>query len=120
MFSDGLFPQKWALQRQIERAPFLAVAIILAVAHACRPGCGAGHRILLLSLLAPLATVAVYRNAFPYHFAFILPPAMVAVAPAISPFVRRFGAVPPAALLLPAPPLLPFSPAPPLFPPPPP
>ena len=57
------------------------------------------ERVLLLSLLAPLAMVAIYRNAFPYHFAFILPPAVAAVAPAIGPAVRRFGAVPLAAIL---------------------
>lgn len=100
MFSDGLFPQLWALQRQVVFAPLLAAAILLAFTHVCKPGRDRMERVLLLLLLAPLATIAVYRNAFPYHFAFILPPAVVAVAPAIGPAVRRFGAAPLAAILV--------------------
>lgn len=100
MFSGGLFPQLWALQKQILFAPFLAAALLLAFTHACKPGRPAMERVLLLSLLAPLATIAIYRNSFPYHFVFILPPAIVAVAPAIEPAVRRFGAARLAAILL--------------------
>lgn len=100
MFAGGHFPQMWALQKQVLLAPLLATAVLLAFTYACKPGRGPMERVLLLSLLAPLATVAIYHNAFPYHFVFILPPAMVAVAPAISPVVRRFGAGPLAAVLL--------------------
>jgi hypothetical protein len=100
MFSDGLFPQMWALQAQIVLAPLLAVAILLAAVHACMPGRNLVERLLLLSLLAPLATIAIYRNAYPYHFAFILPPAMVAIAPAIDPLIRRLGIAVPAAFLV--------------------
>jgi len=100
MFGDGLFHQMWALQKQVLFAPLLAAAILLAFTHACKPGRDPMERVLLLSLLAPLATVAIYRNAFPYHFAFILPPAMVVVAPAIGPAIRRFGAILPGAILL--------------------
>jgi hypothetical protein len=56
--------------------------------------------VLSLSLLLPLCTVAVYRNAYPYHFVFILPPAVIAVAPAIGPLLRRCGMVPLGLLLL--------------------
>lgn len=100
MFGDGFFVQAWALHKQILFAPVLTAAILLAVAHACKPERSPMERTLLLMLLAPLATIAIYRNAFPYHFVFILPPAMVAIAPAIAPVVRRFGAAPLAAILL--------------------
>ena len=100
MFSDGLFPQMWALQNQIMLAPLLAITVLLASIHACLPGRSGVERILLLSLLAPLATIAIYRNAYPYHFAFILPPAMVAVAAAIDPVLRRVGVVSPGMILL--------------------
>ncbi|HWW59173.1 MAG TPA: hypothetical protein VN047_19925 [Sphingopyxis sp.] len=100
MFGDGLFLQMWALHRQILFAPLLAAAVLLAVTYACKPERDPMERTLLLLLLAPLATIAVYRNAFPYHFVFILPPAMVAIAPAIAPVVRRFGVAPLAAILL--------------------
>lgn len=100
MFTDGLFPQLWALQKQVLFAPLLAAAVLLAFFYACKPGRSAMDRVLLLSLLAPLATIAIYRNAYPYHFVFILPPAVVAAAPAIGPAVRRFGAAPLAMILL--------------------
>ena len=93
MFSGGVFPQGAWLLLQIVFAPLLSVAILATVLYACWPGRGWTERILLLSLLAPLATVAVYRNAFPYHFAFILPPAVVAVAPVVGWLRQRYGVV---------------------------
>src|SRR3546814_16439296 len=74
-------------------APLLSVAILATILYACWPGRGWAERILFLSLLAPLATVAIYRNAFPYHFAFILSPAAVAIAPVVGWLRRRYGVV---------------------------
>ena len=91
MFSGGVFPQGVWLVLQIVFAPLLSVAILAAILHACWPGRGWMERILFLSLIAPLATVAVYRNAFPYHFAFILPPAAVAIAPVVGWLRQRYG-----------------------------
>ncbi len=93
MFSGGVFPQRIWLVLQIVFAPLLSLAILAAVLHACWPGRERMERILFLSLLAPLATVAIYRNAFPYHFAFILPPAAVAIAPVVGWLRRRYGVV---------------------------
>lgn len=94
MFSGGIFPQGSWLILQIVFAPLLSVAILATLVHACWPGGRARtERVLLLSLLAPLATVTVYRNAFPYHFAFILPPAAVAIAPVVDWLRRRYGLV---------------------------
>src|SRR3546814_10136933 len=69
MFSGGVFPQGVWLMLQIIFAPLLSVAILATILYACWPGRGWAERILFLSLLAPLATVAIYRNAFPSHFA---------------------------------------------------
>ena len=91
MFSGGVFPQGEWLVRQIVFAPLLSLAILATLVYACWPGRGRMNRILFLSLLAPLATVAVYRNAFPYHFAFILPPAAVAIVPVVEWLRRRYG-----------------------------
>ena len=91
MFSGGAFPQGVWLARQIVFAPLLSAVILASILYACWPGRGRMERVLLLSLLAPLATVAVYRNAFPYHFAFILPPAAVAIAPVVGWLRRRYG-----------------------------
>lgn len=100
MFSGGIFPQGGWLLKQISMAPLLSAAVMLAALRACKAERSRMERILMLALLAPLATVAIYRNAFPYHFAFILPPAIVAVALAIGPIVRRYGHVPLGLLLL--------------------
>lgn len=93
MFSGGLFRQGDWLVRQILFAPLFAAAIVAALFHACSPDRDRRERLLILLLLAPLATVAVYRNAFPYHYAFILAPAAVAVAPVVDRLRRRLGAV---------------------------
>lgn len=100
MFSGSLLPQAPWLVRQIVFAPLLSAAILAAVLYACWPGRGWRARILLLSLVAPLATVTFYRNAFPYHFAFILPPAVVAIAPVIDWLRQRYGAAAVASLPL--------------------
>ena len=93
MFSGGVFPQGVWFMLQIIFAPLLSVAILATVLYACWPGRGWTERTLFLSLLAPLAMVAVYRNAFPYHFVFILPPAAVAIAPVVGWLRRRYGVV---------------------------
>jgi len=100
MFSAGLFPQhEWLLQ-QILRAPVLTVLLLVAPASIIRSGRPAAERMLLLSLLLPLCSVLVYRNAFPYFFAFILPPATIAAAPAVAWLHRRCGVVVPSLLLV--------------------
>jgi hypothetical protein len=93
MFSAGLFPQSEWLRGQIMRAPLVVVAVLVALIPITSRSRAPRERALLLSLLLPLCTVAIYRNAYPYHFVFILPPAMIAVAPAIGPLVRQQRAV---------------------------
>ncbi|MDQ2641371.1 MAG: hypothetical protein M3Y79_12445 [Pseudomonadota bacterium] len=100
MFSGGLMPQPEWFQGQILRAPVLAFLVPLALAGSLfRRDYAPRERVLFISLLLPLCTVAVYRNAFPYHYAFILPPAMIAVVPTASQVLRRFKLVPPTLLL---------------------
>ena len=45
--------------------------------------------LLLLGLAAPLASFLIYRNAFPYYYAFILPPAAVLCALGFDKFTAR-------------------------------
>ncbi|OCC22706.1 hypothetical protein MB02_14880 [Croceicoccus estronivorus] len=94
MFSGGLFPQGRSLVRQIIYAPLLAIILILAACLIWKQGRTWQERIILVALLAPLCTVAFYRNAYPYFFVFILPPALVAAAPAIDQFRNRYGLIP--------------------------
>ena len=93
MFSGGLFRQGGWLVRQIVLAPLFSAAILGAALYACWRGRDRRERLFILLMLAPLATIAVYRNAFPYHYAFVLAPAAVAIAPVVDYLRRRFGAV---------------------------
>jgi hypothetical protein len=94
MFSAGLFPQPEWLRRQVLMAPLLSAALVLAFVGIIASRRTPVERILLLCLLLPFCTVAFYRNAFPYHYAFILPPAMIAVAPAVRSLLQRYGPLP--------------------------
>jgi len=87
MFTGGLFPQRRYLFEQLLFAPILSALVCVAFVSAWR----SKRRVLLLALLAPLCTVAIYRNSFPYHYVFILPPAIIACAPAADRIVRRYG-----------------------------
>ena len=98
MFLSGLFPHGEYLIQQTLLGPILAITIILT--FFCTFARRRRDRIPMLCLLAPLGTVAIYRNAYPYHFAFILPPAMIAAAPAVDFLRRRYGMLPFALLLL--------------------
>lgn len=98
MFSGGLLRQGGWLVRQIAFAPLFSAAIFGAALYACWPGRDRKERFLILLMLAPLASIAVYRNAFPYHYAFVLAPAAVAIAPVVDRLQRRFGVVAIAAL----------------------
>jgi hypothetical protein len=100
MFSAGLFPQPVWLREQILRAPLLAVVVILTVLFILyKRDRTAEERLLLLCLILPLCTIAVYRNAFPYHFVFILPPAVIATAPVIDSLLRRYRWILPGLML---------------------
>lgn len=89
MFSAGLFPQGRYLSSQLIRAPVVALLIGLAIFAARNRSLR--RRLAIYGLLAPLLTVAIYRNAFPYHFVFVLPPALAAAAPGAEILLRRFG-----------------------------
>ncbi|MGX7953494.1 hypothetical protein ACWPM1_13155 [Tsuneonella sp. HG249] len=90
MFSAGLFPQGRFFLSQIASAPILSVIIAYAVWMGLKEA-RTSRRLLLFGLLAPVVSVVAYRNAFPYFFAFILPPVIVGAAPAANLAVRRYG-----------------------------
>lgn len=94
MFSAGLFPQRRWLLGQMFWSPVLSLTVVLAVVTVFWKGREPRERVLLVSLLLPLCTVAVYRNAYPYYFVFILPPVMIAIAPAVGMLARRYGQLP--------------------------
>jgi len=79
VFGTGLlFPRRRVVLEALDQNPLfwllLAGGIALALAMVLRPGDASRARPLLLLLLAaPVATLAVYRNAFPYYYVFMLP-----------------------------------------------
>jgi len=91
MFPGKLLPQPSYLKWQMESAPILAGIIVWGAYCAARaPGL---RKLLELSRFIPLLGVAFYFNAYPYHYAFIMPPAVIASAPAIQAIVRRYGSI---------------------------
>jgi hypothetical protein len=100
MFSAGLFPQGGYLIVQTGFAPLLAVLIGIAVVTLPRLRVPLRERWALACFLAPLLSVVLYRNAFPYFYAFILPPVAAACAPAAERLVTRYRLAPLSLLLL--------------------
>ncbi|HMS19166.1 hypothetical protein [uncultured Sphingorhabdus sp.] len=100
MFSMGLFPQAQTMFRQgmmsvVFSAAVLAAPLVLTLQK--RSGI---EKAALLALWLPLLSLAIYRNSFPYFYAFIMAPATVAAAAALMPVVRRYGALPLVLMLL--------------------
>lgn len=91
MFDEGLFPQAVYIFGAIAAAPILAVLLLSTPSALVRARLPARRRILLFALLLPLASLIFYRNAFPYFYVFILPPAVVAAAFAIRPTLERIS-----------------------------
>jgi hypothetical protein len=91
MFDQGLFPGWFYAIRGVIFAPFvvlliLATPFILFRAQLLRP-----RWIALAALMLPLASIVIYRNSYPYFYAFILPPVMVSTAVALSALRTRIS-----------------------------
>jgi hypothetical protein len=100
MFSAGLFPQGEYLAVQAGFAPVLAVLIGMTAVTLYRLQWARREKWALACLLAPLLSVVLYRNAFPYFYAFILPPVAAACAPAAERLAARYRLTPLCLLLL--------------------
>ncbi|MEM1051427.1 MAG: hypothetical protein AAGI28_04955 [Pseudomonadota bacterium] len=89
MFGGGLVPQHMHWMRQSAMASIFTVMLIgfafwqMKAKSASKP---------VLALLAlPALWPVIYFNAYPYFFAFILPPVAVALAPVINWAADRYG-----------------------------
>jgi hypothetical protein len=100
MFTAGMFPQGTYLLKQVLIAPILAFAIGFSGLYYWRKGKRDAKHYTWLLLLAPLLSLAVYRNAYPYHYVFLLAPAMLALAPSGEWLRSRLGGGGVAALLI--------------------
>lgn len=81
-----LFPALPFIVEGIKRAPvqfvLLCVGLIAAIGN-LRPGKKWQDALLLLLMASPVLSLAFYRNAYPYYYAFIFPSAMVLAGYAI-------------------------------------
>lgn len=89
VFSEGLFPQGRFLLTQLGMGLPFAILAVLSVGLWWRSDKSARTAILLAGLYGMLLSVAVYRNAYPYFYVFILPPVAIALAPYMQRVVSR-------------------------------
>lgn len=89
VFSDGFLPRRHEFLEQLRLAPHLTLLIGLAPFVWRRAGKSRDELIVMAGLMLPLATVLIYRNAYPYFYVFILPPVLVATAPVIDQLLKR-------------------------------
>lgn len=93
MFSAGLVPQSRVLLYQLATGILFSAMLYLGIRRwtldrKVMPGW------LLAGLLLPLASVLIYRNAYPYFYVFILPPAAIVAALGAERLVSRYGVGP--------------------------
>jgi len=91
MFGGGLFPQAMHWVRQSAMASVFTVLLIGFVVWLFKGRSSQKPALALLAL--PAFWPVIYFNAYPYFFAFILPPVAVALAPVIKIASERYGAL---------------------------
>jgi 4-amino-4-deoxy-L-arabinose transferase-like glycosyltransferase len=76
----NLFPRSTYLLRTILVNPGVWLLVVIGVAILLRSVFRrerSREALLVLAILTPLASLAVYRNAFPYYYVFVMPPAVI-------------------------------------------
>lgn len=86
-----LFPQWGYAMMAALTAPFLALFVMAAPFGVAGAPVTRSRRLALVGLMLPLASLLFYRNAYPYFYAYILPPVMVAAAFVIAAVAKRFS-----------------------------
>jgi len=92
-FQEGLFPRGIYTVKELLIAPGLTAALVISAVLHARGQTGWTSKAAPWLLLAPLAAVAVYRNSFPYYFAFALAPAAIFAAPGLAWLRTRYGLI---------------------------
>jgi hypothetical protein len=91
VFSEGFFP-RWNDALLAALFAPLTAALILATPFALRRSpLALDRRLALLGLFLPLISILIYRNSFPYFYAYILAPVMVAAAVAIETLAKKIS-----------------------------
>jgi hypothetical protein len=77
------FPQKETLQKTLgwDRAfwAYLVIGVVVTVVGARRAGAARAHGLMVLAFAIPLVALTFYRNAFPYFYVTVIPPASLLV-----------------------------------------
>lgn len=90
-FDLGLFPRWPYLVMAIAGGPVLFVAALITVVPRPAKDLPKGHYLLSLLFIGVIGCVAVYSNAFPYFYAFILAPVAIGAATGLVWLARRYG-----------------------------
>lgn len=80
MFDHGLFPARTYALKGMILAPLMAMLVLATPVLLARAQLTRAQCIALVALMLPLASIVLYRNSFPYFYAYILPPVMVGAA----------------------------------------
>jgi hypothetical protein len=91
MFSMGVLPRLNYLLKQIFLSPFLSALIVAAFFVVAVSKRKRAEKAALLGLLVPVLTLLIYRNSFPYYYAFILAPTVAASTVVITAIIGRYG-----------------------------
>lgn len=92
MFSLGVQPYwKYAVKAAV-LSPLLALLILAFPVVALLVRRGRNEVIALVGLFLPVTTLIFYHNTAPYYYTFMLPPVVVACAPALAMLAKRYGA----------------------------
>jgi hypothetical protein len=95
VFAEGLVPRWPFLVRQLMLAPHVTALIALTVIFWSKLKLSRWQRHAMIGLMLPLAVLLIYRNSYPYFFVFLLPPVLLATAPAMEQILlRRYGVMP--------------------------
>lgn len=91
MFSLGVQPYWKFAARGAVLSPLLALLILAFPAVAFFSRRDAKELVALIGLFLPISTLIFYHNTAPYYYTFMLPPVVVACAPALAMLARRYG-----------------------------
>lgn len=92
MFDRGLIPAWFYACKAMMFAPFLAMLVLATPFLLARSQLTRAQCIMLVALMLPLASIVLYRNSYPYFYAYILPPVMVAAAIAANAMLAHISA----------------------------
>ncbi|GAA5059677.1 hypothetical protein GCM10023208_27250 [Erythrobacter westpacificensis] len=93
MFGGDLLPQGRYAVRQIAMAIPFALVLVAFIPWLVRASATRADRAALALFVLPALWPLVYFNAYPYFYAFMLPPVAVGLAPVVATVIQRYGAM---------------------------